>query len=57
MRRSDDPDFMQVTAYFRRDTHHAVKLQLLQEGQGTEFSELVEGLLAGWLDSRMRKPH
>ena len=44
-----DPDFAQVTAYIRKATHHGVKLRLLQEGQGREFSELVEELLAGWL--------
>lgn len=44
-----DPDYAQVTAYIRKATHHAVKLRLLQEGQGREFSELVEDLLAVWL--------
>jgi hypothetical protein len=44
-----DPDYSQVTAYIRKSTHHGVKLRLLQEGQGREFSELVEELLAGWL--------
>ncbi len=43
------PDFEQVTAYIRKDTHHGVKLALLQEGKGRQFSELVEDLLAGWL--------
>ena len=44
-----DPDYAQVTAYIRKATHHGVKLRLLQEGQGREFSELVEELLAGWI--------
>ena len=44
-----DPDYAQVTAYIRKATHHGVKLRLLQEGQGREFSELVEELLATWL--------
>jgi hypothetical protein len=44
-----DPDYAQVTAYIRKVTHHGVKLRLLQEGQGREFSELVEELLATWL--------
>ena len=47
-----DPDFEQVTAYIRKNTHHGVKIALLQEGKGQEFSELVEGLLAKWLNSR-----
>jgi hypothetical protein len=46
-----DPDYTQITAYIRKDTHHAVKLRLLQEGQGREFSELVQDLLEGWLKS------
>jgi hypothetical protein len=31
-----------------------VKIRLLQEGQGSEFSELVEELLSSWLKSRSR---
>lgn len=44
------PDFEQITAYIRKDTHQAVKIALLQGGR-QEFSELVEILLAGWLKS------
>ena len=47
-----NPDFEQVTAYIRKHTHQGVKIALLQEGKGQEFSELVEGLLAKWLKSR-----
>jgi hypothetical protein len=47
-----DPDFEQVTAYIRRDTHKDVKIALLRDDQGREFSELVEELLVGWLKSR-----
>ena len=46
-----DPDFEQVTAYIRKHTHQGVKIALLQEGKGQEFSELVEGLLARWLEA------
>ena len=42
-------DFVQVTAYISKDTHRGVKIALLREGDGREFSELVEELLAGWL--------
>ena len=48
-----DPDFEQVTAYIRKHTHQGVKIALLQESKGQEFSELVEGLLAKWLKSRI----
>ena len=44
------PDFEQITAYIRKDTHHAVKIELLQNGR-KEFSELVEELLHQWLKS------
>ena len=44
------PDFKQITAYIRKDTHRAVKIALLQNG-GKEFSELVEELLGQWLKS------
>ena len=49
-KRSSD-DFVQVTAYIGRDTHRAVKMALLGVGESREFSELVEELLAGWLQS------
>ena len=44
------PDFEQITAYIRKDTHHAVKVVLLKNGR-KEFSELVEELLHQWLTS------
>ena len=47
-----DPDFEQITAYIRKQTHHGVKIALLQEGRGQEFSELLENLLAEWLQIR-----
>jgi hypothetical protein len=43
------PDFEQITAYIRKDTHHAVKIVLLKGHK--EFSELVEELLGQWLKS------
>jgi len=50
-----DPDYVGFTTYIRRDTHHDVKLALLQEKKGRELSELVEVLLADWLKSRPKK--
>jgi hypothetical protein len=44
------PDFEQITAYIRKDTHQAVKIGLLQNGR-KEFSELVEELLHQWIKS------
>ena len=48
----NDPNFEQITAYIRKQTHQGVKIALLQEGRGQEFSELVEDLLAKWLKAR-----
>ena len=45
-------DFIQVTAYIRRDTHKAAKIALLQETKQREFSELVEDLISEWVKSR-----
>jgi hypothetical protein len=50
-KRSDDR-FAQVSAYIPVDLHHEIKLALLQERKGREFSELVAELLADWLVRR-----
>ncbi|NWF58982.1 MAG: hypothetical protein HXY43_06655 [Fischerella sp.] len=47
-----DPDYEQVTAYIRKETHTAVKIELLKEGEKREFSELVQELLDEWVKSR-----
>ncbi len=46
-----DPGFEQVTSYIRKETHQAVKIELLKNGR-QEFSALVEGLLQQWLKVR-----
>lgn len=48
-----DPDFEQVTAYVRSQTHRDVKISLLREGKGREFSELVQELLVVWLSGNL----
>lgn len=50
-----DPNYEQVTAYIRKDTHLQVKITLLQEGQGREFSELLEELLTEFLSTQKHK--
>lgn len=47
-----DPDYVQTTAYVRGDTYKAVRIALIEEDQGREYSELVEELLSKWLKSR-----
>jgi hypothetical protein len=45
----DDPEYSQALAYIRKDTKRRVKAALAKEDR--EFSELVEELLTGWLNS------
>ena len=47
-----DPAFEQITAYIRKNTHQQTKIALLEEGKGQQFSDLVETLLAKWLEER-----
>ncbi len=47
-----NPAFEQVTAYIPGELYRDVRIRLLQEGQGQEFSELVAELLAAWLAGR-----
>jgi hypothetical protein len=43
-----------VTAYIPKALYRDVRIRLLQEGQGQEFSELLADVLAAWLESRPR---
>lgn len=47
-----DPDYDQVTAYVRKETHRRAKIALLEQPDKQEFSELVEQLLTQWLEQR-----
>lgn len=46
----NDPDYDQVTAYIRKETHKRAKIALLEQPDKQEFSELVEQLLTQWLE-------
>lgn len=46
------PDYEQVSAYIRKETYRKVKLALLQSGDESDFSELVEKLLGEWLETQ-----
>lgn len=48
----NDPDYDQVTAYIRKETHKRAKIALLEGPGKQEFSELVEQLLTDWLAQR-----
>ena len=41
-----DPDYTQITAYIRKDTHEGVMRAIYKR---QELSELIEELLSGWL--------
>ena len=42
-----DPDYLQITAYIRKDVHKAVKRKLV--GEDKDMSDVIGGLLEGWL--------
>lgn len=50
-----DPDFEQVTAYLPSAIYTRVRIALMEDGRRQDFSALVAGLLAGWLDDRPRE--
>lgn len=47
-----DPTFDQVSAYLPHALYHQVRLELMKDDKGQEFSELVHELLADWLKRR-----
>lgn len=47
-----DPRYTQVTAYVQSETYRNVKVALLLDGNGQEFSELIEDLLIEYLNTR-----
>ena len=47
-----DPDFVQTTGYVRAETYRRVRIALLEEGAGREYSELIEELLNEWLSRK-----
>jgi hypothetical protein len=46
-----DAEYVQVTAYIHKNTHRDVKIALLKSGDGKDFSDLVDELLADWLET------
>jgi hypothetical protein len=50
--KSSNPDFTQVLTYVRRDTHNRVKAALIFDEQKRDLSDLVEELLAGWIENQ-----
>ena len=44
-----DPDYTQITAYVRKDTHESVMREIYKR---QEFSELIEELLTDWMKKK-----
>lgn len=49
-----NPDYLQTSVYLPRTMHKPLKVALAEDEQ--EFSDLVETLLAKWLESRKKNP-
>ena len=47
-----NPAYEQVTAYIPGELYRNVRIGLLQDAKGQEFSELVADLLSAWLAGR-----
>jgi len=45
-----NPEFTQAPAFIRKSTHRAVKVKLIMDTEFDDYSELVEALLAQWLE-------
>jgi hypothetical protein len=46
------PDYTQAPAFVRKDTYKAVKIALLNDERGLDYSDLVEELLTAWLANK-----
>jgi hypothetical protein len=46
------PDYTQAPAFVRKDTYKAVKIALLNDDHGLDYSDLVEELLTAWLTNK-----
>jgi hypothetical protein len=46
------PDYTQAPAFVRKDTYKAIKIALLNDDRGLDYSDLVQELLTAWLSDR-----
>lgn len=46
------PDYRQAPAFIRKDTYKAVKIALLNDDRGLDYSDLIQELLIAWLADR-----
>ena len=47
-----NPDYKQISALIRKDTHRAVVRVLLDDAESRDVSDLLQELLQRWLDRR-----
>ena len=47
-----NPDYKQISALIRKDTHLSVARALLDEHASRDVSDLLQELLEGWLERR-----
>ena len=47
-----NPDYKQISALIRKDTHRGVARALLDEDASRDVSDLLQELLEGWLERR-----
>ncbi len=44
-----DPDYVQISAYIRKETHREAKRKLLEEDSERDLSDVIEELLRNWV--------
>jgi hypothetical protein len=50
-----DPEYEQITAYIRKETHLDIKANLLRDSTKRDFSELIQDLLDKYLSTQKSK--
>jgi hypothetical protein len=55
--KSKDPAYVQAPAYIKRTTHEDVKVLLVRERLGRDYSELVQDLLERYVEENQHHLH
>ena len=50
--KSSHPEFLQVSAYLRKDTHKTARKLLMDDEQRRDLSDLMEQLLQEWISTQ-----
>jgi len=46
-----NPEYSQVSAWIKKDTHRRAKIKMLQHGDDRDFSDLLQELLESWIET------